>query len=437
MKRETTDTNTTPHRETLSLRELNLRIKESIEEAFPDTFWIHAETSDVNTNTANGHCYLEFIEKDPKNGKTVARARGIIWSNIFNLLKIYFEQATGQAFTNGLKVLVEVKVTFHEQFGYSLSVLDIDPSYTIGDMALRRQEILRQLKEEGILDLNKELPFPTLPQRIAIISSPTAAGFGDFARQILDNPRGYAFYQMLFPATMQGEKTEESIVHELDVIYKYRRFFDVVVIIRGGGATSDLNSFDTYRLAASCAQFPLPVITGIGHERDDTVLDAVAYQRMKTPTAVAEFLIGCMDQASEKVESLTHDMTLLATRLLSEKKEQLQSTIFHLPLYVSSAIERQRNRLTELFTRLTTNGQALLDQQKHYLDKAEQYIQLVEPSNVLRRGYTLTLRDGKIVKSAQELKTAEHIVTRFMDGESISTVNEVKNNDMKENHQNQ
>ena len=261
--------------DSLSLLELNSLVRRSLEQCLPDEYWIQAELSDVRSNTT-GHCYLEFVQKDPRSNNLVAKARGMIWNNIYRLLKPYFEESTGQLFTSGIKVLVKVTVQFHELYGYSLTVLDIDPAYTLGDMARRRREILLQLEEEGVLTLNKELEMPVLPQRVAVISSATAAGYGDFCHQLQHNPGGFYFYTELFPALMQGNQVEESVLVALDRINARINEFDVVVIIRGGGATSDLSGFDTYLLAAACAQFPLPIITGIGHERDDTVLDSVA-----------------------------------------------------------------------------------------------------------------------------------------------------------------
>ena len=296
--------NRNQERQEFSLLELNNRVKGAVLNAFPETCWVRAEMSDVRTNAASGHCYLEFIEKSAITGQLVAKARGSIWAKTFRMLKPYFEMETGQMFASGLKVLVKVSVEFHELYGYSLTVLDIDPAYTLGDMIRKRMEIIRQLKEEGVFTLNKELPFPTLPKRVAVITSPTAAGYEDFLNQLANNKEGYPFYTKLFPALMQGERTEESVIAALDGVYRHADCFDVVVIIRGGGATSDLNSFDSYLLAANCAQFPLPIITGIGHERDDTILDMVAHTRMKTPTAVAEFLIGQMDRAAGEVEKL-------------------------------------------------------------------------------------------------------------------------------------
>ena len=289
--------------ETLSLYELNALVRQALERQVSATYWVQAELSDVRVN-ASGHCYVEFVQKSPRGNALVAKARGNIWANVFQMLKPYFEEATGQAFAPGIKVLVCVSVSFHELYGYSLTVHDIDPAYTLGDLAQRRREILRQLEEEGVLTLNKELPMPPLPQRVAVISSPTAAGYGDFRHQLEHNPRGYYFQVELFPAVMQGDAVEETVLDALDRINARLAEFDVVVIIRGGGATSDLSGFDTYMLAAACAQFPLPIITGIGHERDDTVLDSVAHTRVKTPTAAAEHLIARMDEAADRLYTL-------------------------------------------------------------------------------------------------------------------------------------
>lgn len=317
-------------RERLSLLELNALVRRSLEQCLPDEYWIQAELSDVRSNTT-GHCYLEFVQKDPRSNNLVAKARGMIWNNIYRLLKPYFEETTGQLFTSGIKVLVKVTVQFHELYGYSLTVLDIDPAYTLGDMARRRREILLQLEEEGVLTLNKELEIPVLPQRIAVVSSATAAGYGDFCHQLQHNSGGFFFYTELFPALMQGNQVEESVLAALDRINARINEFDVVVIIRGGGATSDLSGFDTYLLAAACAQFPLPIITGIGHERDDTVLDSVAHTRVKTPTAAAELLIHQVAEVAEHLEELSMRIQQGAYMLLDLERRRLETLQTRIP----------------------------------------------------------------------------------------------------------
>ena len=435
-----------PDKQALSLVELNQRIRMTLEQAFPDTYWVRAEMSDVRENGASGHCYLEFIEKDPRSGQLLAKVRGAIWAKTFRLLKPYFEMETGQRFVSGLKVLVRVTVDFHELYGLSLTVVDIDPAYTLGDMARKRLEIIRQLQEEGVFELNKELPLPLLPRRIALISSPTAAGYEDFVNQLTHNRAGYPFYVKLFPALMQGERTEESVIAALDRIYAHQELFDAVALLRGGGATSDLNSFDSYLLAANCAQFPLPILTGIGHERDDTVVDLVAHTRLKTPTAVAEFLIARMDQAAQTVEELQQTMTQSASVRLLQEKQRLQSYATRFPALVGQRMERNRTLLHQLSAKLPTMAQGFVERKRAMVDRLvmqlrnattthlaekqrflqlqEQFVRMASPDYILRRGYSLTLREGKIIKRAEELQAGEELTTRFMDGEVKSIIKE-------------
>ena len=435
-----------PDKQALSLVELNQRIRMTLEQAFPDTYWVRAEMSDVRENGASGHCYLEFIEKDPRSGQLLAKVRGAIWAKTFRLLKPYFEMETGQRFVSGLKVLVRVTVDFHELYGLSLTVVDIDPAYTLGDMARKRLEIIRQLQEEGVFELNKELPLPLLPRRIALISSPTAAGYEDFVNQLTHNRAGYPFYVKLFPALMQGERTEESVIAALDRIYAHQELFDVVALLRGGGATSDLNSFDSYLLAANCAQFPLPILTGIGHERDDTVVDLVAHTRLKTPTAVAEFLIARMDQAAQTVEELQQTITQSASMRLLQEKQRLQSYATRFPALVGQRMERNRTLLHQLGAKLPTMAQGFVERKRAMVDRLvmqlrnattthlaekqrflqlqEQFVRMASPDYILRRGYSLTLREGKIIKRAEELQVGDELTTRFMDGEVKSIIKE-------------
>lgn len=408
--------------EALSLLELNSLVRRSLEQCLPDEYWVQAELSDVRTNST-GHCYLEFIQKDPRSNALVAKARGTIWANVYRLLKPYFEEATGQAFVSGIKVLVQVTVSFHELYGYSLTVQDIDPTYTLGDMARRRREILKQLEEEGVLTLNKELEMPALPRRIAVISSPTAAGYGDFCHQLQHNPRGFFFYTELFPALMQGDRVEESVLSALDAILNRQEEFDVVVIIRGGGATSDLSGFDTYLLAASCAQFPLPIITGIGHERDDTVLDSVAHTRVKTPTAAAEYLISCMDLAADELEVLANRLHNSVRTRLTEEQRRLNAYRNRIP---SAVVRRISDAKLSLLTAQRDISQAVgtaLSRQRHRLELLQQRLADASPEKMLARGYSITLKDGKAVKNAALLKDSDELLTRFYKGEVTSIIN--------------
>lgn len=405
----------------LSLLELNSLVRRSLEQCLPDEYWVQAELSDVRSNST-GHCYLEFIQKDLRSNNLIAKARGMIWNNIFRLLKPYFEEATGQAFASGIKVLVKVTVQFHELYGYSLTVLDIDPTYTLGDMARRRREILMQLEEEGVLTLNKELEMPVLPQRVAVISSATAAGYGDFCHQLRHNPRGFYFYTELFPALMQGNQVEDSILAALDCINARINEFDVVVIIRGGGATSDLSGFDTYLLAASCAQFPLPVITGIGHERDDTVLDSVAHIRVKTPTAAAELLIHRMAETADHLAELSARIQQGAYSLLEQEWRRLDMIQTRIPTLVHQKLTDARIALLTTRKDLSQATLAFLSRHKHRLELLQQRIADASPDKLLSRGYSITLKDGKVVTDASLLKADDLLVTRLSKGEVQSLV---------------
>lgn len=451
--------------EALSLSELNEKVQGTITKAFPETYWVRAETSDVRVNASSGHCYLEFIEKNTNTNQIIAKARGAIWARTFHMLKPYFEETTGQAFTSGLKVLVKVSVEFHVLFGYSLTVYDIDPTYTLGDLAKKRMEIIRQLQEEGIFDLNKELELPELPQRIAIITSPTAAGYEDFINQLLQNKAGYTFYLKLFPAIMQGDKTESSIIQALDRICSYTDYFDAVVLIRGGGSASELNCFDSYHLAAHCAQFPLPVITGIGHERDDSIVDMVAHTRLKTPTAVAAFLINKIDEQAETLNELQQMLSGWSTEIITSHQNELTLLTTRLPSLVTYQVERNRTKLFSLKSDLSAANWlilkhqgflnemkqtllnassnlmvdkrhmlkdtkqviqniagSLLTEEKQSINLLEQFIRLASPDYILKRGYTITLKEGKIIKKASELQTGDEIITRFSDGEQKAVV---------------
>ena len=388
--------------ESYSLYELNSRVRQVLAQGMGGDCWLHAELSEVRAN-AGGHCFVEFVQKDPHGNQLLAKARGTIWANVFRLLKPYFEQETGQAFVAGIKVRVQVRVDFHELYGYSLAVLDIDPSYTVGDMARRRREILRKLEQEGVLNLNKELEMPVPARRIAVISSATAAGFGDFCNQLEHNPYGFRFKVRLFPAIMQGERVEQSIIAALDAINAERDDWDVVVIIRGGGATSDLSGFDTYLLAANCAQFPLPVITGIGHERDDTVLDSVAHTRVKTPTAAAEFLIAGMKQAADRLDACARALAEKMRRRLEGEKGRLEHLSGKMPSAVAMRCLHESHRLEDLGKQLQAAAAWRTNRESHRLALLQQQLQALSPERMLKRGYSITLKGGKAVKSPAEV----------------------------------
>jgi exodeoxyribonuclease VII large subunit len=463
----------------LTLFELNQWIKNALNTAIPGTVWVVAEISELKENR-NGHCYLELVEK--QGNEIVARARATIWSYTYRILKPYFETTTGQFFTYGLKVLVQVSVEYHPAYGLSLNVKDIDPAYTMGDMALQRKEIIERLQNEGVFDMNKELELPLVPQKIAVISSKTAAGYQDFINQLENNSTGIRFYTYLFEAYMQGAEAVPSIISALDRIFEYEEFFDAVAIIRGGGATADLSCFDNYDLAFHITQFPLPVVTGIGHEKDDTIIDMIAHTRMKTPTAVAEFFISGAERFYERLNMLEEDVVRLARETVDLKQEQLEKVAENLHRFVGDFIHEKNkqliktgNHLHQQVSRFVFNKKYELNNLKHHLHSAfsvwkvetrnstdrqkrilkrvvhesllkemagfnrlkdrvknessrflaneqerilrnENLVRLLNPENVLSRGYTLTLKEGQFVKSVNPLQLNDEIETRFSDG---------------------
>ena len=405
----------------LSLYELNHRVREAIDQSLPGEYWVQAEMSSVNVNAA-GHCYIELVQKNDRGPGLVAKARATVWAGRFRMLKPYFEQATGQAFVAGISVLLLVMAEFHELYGLSYIVQDIDPAYTLGDMARRRREILQRLESEGTLRLNKELELPIVPQRIAVISSETAAGYGDFCNQLLTNPYGFAFTTRLFPAVMQGDRVEASVIAALDAVAAEVEQWDVVVIIRGGGATSDLAGFDTYELASNCAQFPLPIITGIGHERDDTVIDAVAHTRVKTPTAAAEFLVNRLVEAAEHLAHCVDAVADGISRRMTAEQQRLARLAQRLPGAFALRRTNEEHRLGRAMERISTGIGNLLTRQQHRLELAEKVLEGASPERILRRGYSITYRAGRAVRSAADVAVDEVLLTRFADGDIYSKV---------------
>ena len=405
----------------LSLYELNHRVREAIDQSLPGEYWVQAEMSSVNVNAA-GHCYIELVQKNDRGPGLVAKARATVWAGRFRMLKPYFEQATGQAFVAGISVLLLVTAEFHELYGLSYIVQDIDPAYTLGDMARRRREILQRLESEGTLRLNKELELPIVPQRIAVISSETAAGYGDFCNQLLTNPYGFAFTTRLFPAVMQGDRVEASVIAALDAVAAEAEQWDVVVIIRGGGATSDLAGFDTYELASNCAQFPLPIITGIGHERDDTVIDAVAHTRVKTPTAAAEFLVNRLVEAAEHLAHCVDAVADGISRRMTAEQQRLARLAQRLPGAFALRRTNEDHRLGRAMERISTGIGNLLTRQQHRLELAEKVLEGASPERILRQGYSITYRAGRAVRSAADVAVDEVLLTRFADGDIYSKV---------------
>ena len=419
----------------LTLYELNELVRETIEISMPDEYWVEAELSDVNDR---GHCYMELIQKSPSSKTPIAKARAVCWKARWQYVRSRFESVTGQPLHAGLKVLLKVKATFHEAFGFSYNISDIDPAFTLGDMARRRQEILRKLQEEGVLELQKELSIPLFAQRIAVISSETAAGYGDFCNQLHSNEYGFAFFPRLFPAVMQGEQVEESVISAINKINDRFEDYDVVVIIRGGGATADMSGFDTFSLAENVANFPLPIITGIGHERDECVLDRVSNTRVKTPTAAAAFLIDHLARVYARITESQDALLNVASRRMEQERMRLRHLSERIPDLFRLFRMRQESRLDLLMRDFVSKIQGRLESQRWQLDARETAIKmlvgrllesrrqqmrlleeklhLMDPQRMLKRGYSITLYNGCSVKDASSLKPGSEIETRLAKG---------------------
>ena len=411
----------------LTLYELNHLVKDVLESEMPDEYWVEAELSECRES--KGHCYMELIQKDERSATPIAKASAKCWVSKWMLIRPYFERTTGERLRAGMKVLLKVYPQFHEAFGFSWIVTDIDPTYTLGDMARKRQEIIRQLKEEGVFDLQRELELPLFCQHIAVISSESAAGYGDFCHQLSDNPYGFQFQTQLFPAIMQGDGVSQSIISALENIYNAQcstvngqwsmvngQCFDCVVIIRGGGATSDMSGFDTLSLAENVANFPLPIITGIGHDRDESILDMVSHTRVKTPTAAAAFLVDHLKGVLDTIEGAQSLITHYARQKFSTLQSQLATIQEILPKLFLAVKIRQDARIENLEARFPLLAERRMTAERHRLQLIEEKLKALDPQLLLKRGYSITLHNGKAVHNPLVLKAGDEIETRLEKG---------------------
>ena len=405
----------------ITLFELNRLVREAIEDALPMEYWVEAELSECRES--RGHCYMELIQKDEQTATPIAKASAKCWANKWLTIRPYFERTTGQQLHAGMKVLLQVYPQFHEAYGFSWIVTDIDPTYTLGDMARKRQEIIQKLKAEGVFYLQKELQLPVFCQRIAVISSQTAAGYGDFCNQLADNPYGFKFETQLFPAIMQGEGVEQSIISALEQIYDMP--FDCVVIIRGGGATSDMSGFDTLALAENVANFPIPIITGIGHERDESILDMISHTRVKTPTAAAALLIDHLKGVLETIEGAQSMITHYVQQKLSIANSQLSIISEAIPRLFSIVKTRQEAKIDALYTRLPMLIERRLTSERHRLQLMDEKLKALDPTLLLARGYSITMHNGRAVKDVSQLSPGAEIETRLAKGTIHSVIKSV------------
>lgn len=405
----------------ISLYELSRRITNAIAVA-PDLqgVWITAETSDVRTS--GGHCYMELLQKDEKTGAPVARCRAAIWASAFARIGARFTATTGAPLRSDMKIMARVNVGHHAVYGLSLIITDINPDYTVGDLARRRNEIIRRLQAEGVFDLNRTLPWPDVPARIAVISARGAAGYGDFVKQLHGNPARLRFATTLFEATLQGERTAPSVIAALEAVMERIDNFDCVVIIRGGGAVSDLASFDDYSLASHIAQFPIPVIAGIGHERDITVLDYVANTRVKTPTAAAEVLIKrCLD-AYDRIRAIGAEILQTVTAKISAERQQLAYCRGLLPALARNVIEKNRRRTgPEIPAAIASAVRSHLARSRDRLASMSLLLDTLTPEATMRRGYSITRINGHAITDSSDLTQGITITTTFAKGPDITS----------------
>ena len=426
----------------VTLFELNNLVREVISSTLSEEYWVEAELSEVHE--VRGHCYMELIQKELFSNTPVAKASAKCWKNKWTLLREKFEKVTREGLKPGMKVLLKVYADFHEAYGFSWIVTDINPEFTMGDMARKRQEIIDTLKREGVFELQKELVLPQFAQRIAVISSENAAGYGDFCHQLADNPQQLKFYTRLFPAVMQGEGVEESVIGALNSINENIEKFDAVVIIRGGGATSDLSGFDTLRLAENVANFPIPIITGIGHDRDESIVDMVAHTKVKTPTAAAALLIDhlnlvlerLLDAQAELIAAVRHRSELEQARLvrMSEKipvlfslvktrqEQRIERHLANITAALNDKLSRERHRLSLIESQF---GPTLLQQmtkENYRLQLLQQRLEALNPQRLLQRGYSITLCKGKVVKDVRQLKAGDEIETKLANGKITSII---------------
>ena len=453
-----------------SLEELTTSIKNVIGRTYTGAYWVKAEIVKLNFYPYSGHCYPDLVEK--RNNKVVAQMRATIWAGNYQNIQYKFKKVTGTELNKGITVLFLAKVTFHEIHGLSLNILDIEPSFTLGEMAREREEAIKKLKKEGVFEKNKLLPFPLLPKSVAVISVETSKGYHDFLGVIENNPYGYKIEHFLFQALLQGDNAVDSIVSQLKNIASRAELYDVVVIIRGGGGDVGLNAYDNYKLAKAVAEFPLPVLTGIGHSTNETVTELVAHQNKITPTEVAYFLLEKFEIFHAKLEDLSlrlyegvnniiesnkfelknaagiinnfviqavlknhSKLDLLegklkssSTALLKHNENRLKSILSKIEFKPVLEVENQKNRLKNITEKFMIFVNQYLNSEKSKLGEAEMKLNLMKPENVLKRGYNLTLKEGKIVKSVDDLNPNDKVETLFYDGKILSNVEKIDKN---------
>lgn len=405
-----------------TLHEFNLLVKEVLSEQLEKSYWIVAEIGQINLH-GNGHCYLELVEKD--NNYVKAKSRGTIWANVYREIHPWFVSQTGTELKQGMKVLLNASFEFHEVYGVSLNIRDIDVNFTIGERERKKQETLQKLEAEGIMEMNHELELPIVVQHLAIISSETAAGYEDFMNQFENNPYHYQATLDLFPATMQGDTAPGSIIECLHQIHESEKDYEAIVLIRGGGSKMDLDCFDDYELCAHLAQFPIPVLTGIGHERDQSIADLVAHTRLKTPTSVAEFLISRMLTFESEINQWQEHIAQHTQELLYRQTEKISDLNFRWQLSTKQIVQRSNYQLEQMNHTIEHRPQSIINQSKTNLLHSEKLIEAYNPQNLLNKGYSITRVNGKALKN-QKIKPGDELETQTATNRITSTINKIK-----------
>ena len=387
----------------IGLLALQEQVKRHLEDHFFESVWLQAEISELKQNPS-GHCYLTLVEKDPGSNALLARASAVVWASTWRMVKPYFEAQTGRSLAPGLSVLVRVQVSYSVLYGLSLVIYDIDPSFTVGELELARQRTIARLEAEGMFDMNAQLSLPLLPRRLAVVSSPTAAGWRDFRRQLEGNEYGFRFRLQLFPAVMQGDAAPESIIGALDQIAAEADSFDAVLILRGGGGAMDLVCFDDYELAVNVAQFPLPVLTAIGHDHDFHVVDMVAHTHVKTPTALADWLLDRFSGEAWRLDTLVQRLHLAVRTHAAAQLGALEALKIRL---VHAVLDRHADAL-------------------HALDLLERRVEAADPRRALDRGFLIALKDGRRTDRAAAFTPGDRLTLLFRDGSIEAEVSKVK-----------
>lgn len=402
--------------EVLTLYELNKLIRKVVEGSLPDTFLVTAEIASCNVKN---HCYMTLVDKSDDTVR--AEIGAVIWANRYRSIARRFEKETGASLAKGIKILLEAEVSFHERYGLKLNIINIDPSYTIGEMAVRRREVLERLRKEGLIEKNRELEFPLVPQRIGIVSSSTAAGYEDLVTHLEQNVYGYRFESTLYEAIMQGDRAEESIVSALSACAEDSPVLDLVVIVRGGGGQIDLHCFDSYEIGRAIAMLPLPVVSGIGHQRDVTVVDEVSNMRVKTPTAAADMIVTKVKEFDDRLDLSAHALVRSAMEMTSDMKSSLSTLSKTLDAAARSGVVDNYHVLKVLikgmrYSMKFVKGEGLR------LKAASGNVRLLDPRSVLKRGYSITYNNGKAVRMVSDIKKGDNIRTVLYDGEFTSIV---------------